>query len=90
MFFALMAFDKPGALDVRLAARPDHLAYLETTGVVRQAGPLLDAEGKPNGSLIVLEVADMAAAEAWAQDDPYALAGLFAEVRICPWNRVIG
>ena len=89
MFFALMAWDKPGALDVRLANRPDHLAYLKDSGVVRQAGPFLDEDDKPCGSLIVLEVADMAAAQAWAHAAPYARAGLFEAVRIAPWNRVM-
>ncbi len=65
MLYALMAWDKDGALDVRMTNRPDHLAYLESTGVVRQAGPFLDAEGQPCGSLIVLEVDTMDAANAW-------------------------
>ena len=47
-------------------------------------------EGFPAGSLVVLDVPDRAAAEAWAAADPYAKAGLFAAVTIRPWNRVIG
>ena len=66
MTFALMAWDKDGALPVRMENRPDHLAYLESTGVVQKAGPFLDAEGQPCGSLIVLDVPDLAAAQAWA------------------------
>ncbi|WP_299684662.1 YciI family protein [uncultured Tateyamaria sp.] len=89
MFYALMAWDKSGALDLRMAHRPDHLAYLKDSGVVRQAGPFLDADEKPCGSLIVLDVPDMAAAQAWADADPYAKAGLFDTVRIAPWNRVL-
>ena len=89
MFYALMAWDKPGALELRMENRPDHLAYLKETGVVRQAGPFLDADGNPCGSLIVLDVPDMVAAQAWADNDPYAKAGLFETVRIAPWNRVL-
>ncbi|MEO0401750.1 MAG: YciI family protein [Pseudomonadota bacterium] len=90
MLFALMAWDKPGALDVRMDNRPDHLAYLESTGVVKQAGPFLDADSAPCGSLIVLDVPDMVAAQAWADNDPYAKAGLFREVTISAWKQVIG
>ena len=43
-----------------------------------------------NGSLVVIEAADRAAAEAWAADDPYAKSGLFSNVEIRPWKRVIG
>ena len=90
MLFALMAFDKDGALDVRMDNRPAHLAYLDSTGVVKQAGPFLDEAGNPCGSLIVLEVPDMAAAQAWADNDPYAKAGLFRDVQIKAWKQVIG
>ncbi|KIC49760.1 YciI family protein [Tateyamaria sp. ANG-S1] len=90
MLFALMAFDKEGALDVRMENRPAHLEYLDSTGVVKQAGPFLDGEGNPCGSLIVLDVADMEAAQSWADNDPYAKAGLFRDVQIKAWKQVIG
>ena len=31
----------------------------------------------------------MAAAQDWAANDPYAKAGLFADVQLIPWNKVI-
>jgi len=89
MLVALFARDKPGALQVRLDNREAHLAYIERTGVVAQAGPLLDGDGAMCGSLVVLDVPDMAAAESWAEDDPYARAGLFASVQLIRWNKVI-
>ena len=90
MLFALICDDKPGGLDVRKANRAAHRTYLKETGVVAQAGPLLDDDGAMTGSLVVIDVADRSAAEAWAAGDPYAKAGLFADVSIRPWNRVIG
>jgi uncharacterized protein YciI len=53
MFIALIAKDKPGHLDTRKANRDDHLAYIKSTGVVAQAGPLLDGDGQMSGSLVV-------------------------------------
>ncbi len=90
MRIALIAKDKPGHLQTRLDNRAAHLAYIEATGAVEQAGPFLDAEGKMTGSLIILDVADMAAAEAWAAGDPYGKAGLFESVSLTEWKRVIG
>jgi len=90
MLFALICDDGPGGPDIRKANRAAHLDYLKETGVVTQAGPLLDDAGGMVGSLIVLDVPDRAAAEAWAAADPYARAGLFSAVAIRPWNRVIG
>ena len=69
--------------------REAHLAYLKETGVVSQAGPLLDEAGGMIGSLVVLDVADMAAARDWAANDPYAKAGLFASVDLIAWKKVI-
>ncbi|MCR8825432.1 YciI family protein [Pseudosulfitobacter koreensis] len=90
MLIALIATDKEGALDVRKANRDNHLAYIEKTGVVAQAGPLLDSDGEMAGSLVILSVDSMADAQMWADNDPYALAGLFADVKLIAWKKVIG
>ncbi len=90
MLFAVICDDKPGALEIRKANRAAHLDYIKQTGVVTQAGPFLDAEGAMCGSLLILDVSDIEAARAWAAADPYALAGLFAQVSVRAWNRVIG
>ncbi|WP_171212150.1 YciI family protein [Ruegeria sp. HKCCA5426] len=89
MLIALIARDKDGALQTRLGNRAAHLGYIEETGVVAQAGPLLDGDAMI-GSLIILEVEDMAAAQAWADNDPYAKAGLFQSVDLIAWKKVVG
>ncbi|WP_170368972.1 YciI family protein [Ruegeria arenilitoris] len=89
MLIALIARDKDGALQTRLDNRAAHLAYIEETGVVAQAGPLLNGDAMI-GSLVILDVEDLAAAQAWADNDPYAKAGLFKSVELIPWKRVIG
>ena len=89
MLIALIARDKPGALQTRLDNRAAHLAYIEETGVVAQAGPLLDGDAMI-GSLVILEVEDLAAAQGRADNDPYAKAGLFQSVELIPWKKVIG
>jgi uncharacterized protein YciI len=89
MLFALICTDKPGKLQVRADARPDHLAHLQGLNAEKRlafAGPFLDAEGKSNGSMVVVEAPDMEAARVLADADPYAKAGLFANVEIRQWN----
>jgi uncharacterized protein len=89
MLFALICNDKPGCLQLRMDTRPEHLVFLESLnakGALALAGPFLDGEGKPNGSLVVVEATDQTAAELIAGQDPYAKAGLFASVEIRPWN----
>ena len=90
MRFALICLDRPNALQTRVENRAAHLEHIQTSGVVEQAGPFIDAAGQMCGSLIILGVATRAEAEAWAAADPYARAGLFASVMIQEWKRVIG
>ena len=90
MLFALICTDKPGSLDLRQKVRPDHLAYLESLGsAMKAAGPFTGDDGKPTGSLVVIEAVDRAGVEVIAANDPYAKAGLFASVDIRPWKWLI-
>ncbi|RYH01253.1 YciI family protein [Salipiger sp. IMCC34102] len=90
MLFSFICKDKPNALDIRKATRSDHLAWLEKTDGVYIAGPLLSADGVPEGSLLVVEHADLQVARDWAATDPYARASLFESVEIAAWTKVIG
>lgn len=90
MLYALICTDKAENLEVRKANRDAHIAYIKDSGVVAMAGPFIDDDGQMCGSLLVLDVETRAEAEAWAANDPYAKAGLFAKVRIEAWNKVIG
>lgn len=90
MRFALICQDKLGALQTRLDNRAAHLAHITESGVVEMAGPFLTPEGQMSGSLVILEVASLADAQAWAEADPYAKAGLFQSVTITEWKKVIG
>ena len=90
MLIALIAKDKDGALQTRLDNREAHLAHIKDSGLVFQAGPFLDENGQMCGSLVILDVADMAQAQDWADNDPYAIAGLFKSVELIQWNKVIG
>ena len=90
MRYALICIDKPHALQPRTDNRAAHLAYIQATGVVEQAGPFIDAAGQMCGSLLILDVASKTEADAWAASDPYAKAGLFQSVMVQEWKRVIG
>ena len=90
MLHALICTDRPGHLEVRKANRDAHLAYLKADPHVVQAGPFVNAAGEMSGSLIIFDTEDRAHVETFAEGDPYAEAGLFEDVRIETWNRVIG
>lgn len=89
--FALLCTDKPDSLDLRMATRPSHLDWIEANrAAVKLAGPFLGPDDKPNGSLFIIEADDAAAAKALTDQDPYAVAGLFAASEIKPWRLVVG
>ena len=90
MRIALICQDKPDALQIRLDNRAAHLAHIDKSGVVEMAGPFLGPAGQMTGSLIVLNVASLQDARDWAAADPYAKAGLFDNVMISEWKKVIG
>lgn len=91
MLFCIVAIDRPGHLDRRKATRPAHLEFLASSADrVRAAGPFLSEDGTPTGSMLIVEVPDLAGAEAMVAADPYTKAGLFESVTVRAWNFVIG
>jgi uncharacterized protein len=90
MLFALICTDKPNSIDLRMQVRPAHLAFLDKLGgSLKAAGPFVDDDGKPTGSLVIIQADDLADAKAIAAQDPYAIAGLFSSVDIKPWKWLI-
>lgn len=82
---------KTGVDDRRTATRPAHLAYLNAMGDrLLLAGPLLGRDGTMVlGSMIIIDMPDLHAAEKFAQEDPYALAGLFETMEQTAFRKVL-
>jgi len=90
MHFVISCKDKPEHLSVRMDNRADHVAYLKThTDKIVAAGPTLgEAPDQMTGSVLIMEFDTLQEAEFWAENDPYAKAGLFSSVTITPWKKV--
>ena len=98
MLYAIIAEDVPDSLETRLATRPAHLERLNTLldqGRLILAGPhpAIDTNDPGDagfsGSLIVAEFNSLEDAEAWAADDPYQHAGVYAQVTVKPFKKVL-
>ena len=98
MLYAIIATDVEGSLAKRLAARPDHLARLtelQNQGRLVLAGPhpAIDSndpgEAGFSGSLVVAEFASLEEAKAWAAADPYCTAGVYGNVTVKPFKKVL-
>lgn len=98
MLYAIIASDKEGSLEKRLAARPDHLARLETLrneGRLVLAGPHPEIDSPDpgpagfSGSLVVAEFDSLDAAQQWGAADPYMSAGVYENVIVKPFKKVL-
>ena len=89
MLYIIYQEDRPGARALREATRDAHLAYLEKNkDILVLGGGLLDEDGKTRlGSVLIINVASRAAAEAFSASEPFRTAGLFREVRITRMRR---
>jgi uncharacterized protein YciI len=98
MFYAIIGEDRPGTLDQRMAARPDHVARLQALqaeGRLLLAGPCPAIDSPDpgpagfSGSIIIAEFVSLEAARAWADADPYVAAGVYEKVTVKPFKKVL-
>lgn len=98
MLYAIIAEDRTGTLEKRLAARPAHVERLQTLqgeGRLILAGPCPAIDSPDpgpagfSGSLIVAEFASLEAARSWADADPYIAAGVYEKVTVKPFKKVL-
>jgi uncharacterized protein len=84
MLYALHLIDRADAGALRAQVRPAHKAYLaRVADRIAFAGPLVDEDGETMaGSLLVIDFADRAAAEAWLRDEPFTRAGVYATASV--------
>ena len=89
--YALMCFDKPDSLDLRMANREAHLAYArENISRIKAAGPYIDDAGNMSGSMFLMEADSADTVRAFSAADPYAKAGLFERVEVRHWRVTLG
>jgi hypothetical protein len=98
MLYAIMSQDVENSLQNRLTVRPKHierLTELQEQGRLIMAGPhpSIDSEDPGeagfSGSLIVAEFENLSDAKAWADADPYVAAGVYANVTVKPFKKVL-
>lgn len=98
MWYAIMAEDAPDSLEKRLAHRPAHLARLKAlqeSGRLLLAGPFPAIDSVDpgpagySGSLIVAEFDSLAAAQSWAEQDPFVEAGIYIKVQVKPFRKTL-
>lgn len=97
MLYAIISSDVADSLEKRQANRPAHLARLEqlkAEGRLVLAGPHPAVDSNDpgaagfTGSLVVAEFESLAAAQSWAEADPFRTSGVYASVIVKPFKQV--
>ena len=98
MYYLIYSEDVENSLPLRKQARPDHIARLNALkdeGRLLVAGPCPAVDSNEpgeagfTGSMVVAEFADLAEAQAWADADPYAAAGVYKSSVVKPYKKVL-
>lgn len=98
MLYVIIGDDVAGSLENRMAARPAHLERLlalQAEGRLILAGPCPAIDSPDpgpagfSGSVIIAEFASLAAAQDWADADPYVVAGVYATVSVKPFKKAL-
>jgi uncharacterized protein YciI len=98
MWYAIISEDVENSLEKRKSARPMHVERLQdlaNTGRLLTAGPhpAIDNEDPGEagftGSLIIAEFDSLEDAQSWADEDPYIEAGVYKQVTIKPFKKVL-
>ena len=98
MLYAIISEDIDNSLEKRKGARPAHLERIqglvdEGRLIIAGPHPAIDSddpgEAGFTGSLVVAEFTSLDAAQAWADADPYVTAGVYANVSVKPFKKVL-
>lgn len=98
MLYSIVSNDVDNSLPLRKTARPAHLQRLQelqAEGRLVLAGPspAVDSddpgEAGFTGSIVIAEFASLDEARAWADADPYVAAGVYADVVVKPFKKVL-
>ncbi|HET7060683.1 MAG TPA: YciI family protein [Nitrosospira sp.] len=98
MLYVINGEDVPDSLEKRMPARSAHLARikaLQEEGRLILAGPYPAIDSLDpgpagfSGSLIVAEFDSLEAAHEWARSDPYVAAGVYADLTVKPFKKVL-
>ncbi len=98
MWYAIIAEDSPESLEKRLSARPEHLSHLKAlqdAGRLLLAGPFPAIDSNDpgpagfTGSLIIAEFSSLEVAKAWADSDPFVIAGVYKQVSVKPFRKTL-
>ncbi len=90
MTYLITCIDKKDSLNLRLATREEHIKHLKRIKKkLILAGPILDQNQNPKGTVLVLDFNNIEEVNKFLKNDPYSKEGLFKEVNITEFKKVL-
>ena len=94
MQFLITAYDfkDEGALDRRMSVRPKHLenlAAVQKKGKIICAGGIKDGEGRPIGSVLVMDFDTRELLDEYLKNEPYVAGKVWEDIRVENYSVVI-
>lgn len=98
MLYSIVCIDNENSLERRKTTRPAHLERLEALKnqgrlIIAGPNPAIDTpdpgEAGFTGSLIIAEFDSLIDAQTWADADPYLAAGVYKDVTVKPYKKVL-
>ena len=98
MWYAVISEDVENSLERRVSVRPAHIARLKELAdharlLIAGPHPAIDAEDPGaagfSGSLVVVDFPSLVEAQEWADADPYVEAGVYRQVVVKPFIKVL-
>lgn len=89
MLYMIYGIDGPKSDEIRAEQRPAHFEYLKKNqGIMVLGGATLaDDDETRTGSVLIINVPNRAAADEFANNEPFRKAGLFSDVTVTRMRR---
>ena len=98
MLYVIFSQDVENSLALRQQARPEHIKRLQTLDkqkrlLVAGPNPAIDNDDSGDagftGSTVIAEFPSLQEAQTWADADPYVAAGVYKNVIVKPFKKVL-
>ena len=90
MAYLITCTDNENSIDLRLSTREKHIKYLKNIKKkLILAWPIVDKNDNPVGTVLIVDFDKLDAVKKFLNDDPYSKVGLFKEVNIIRFKKVM-
>jgi len=90
--YFVYGWDRSGSGDLKARMTEEHWAFMDgyADGLIARGPTLTEDREESTGSLHIVDLPDVEAARAFAYDETYYRAGVFEDVLLCRFDKLVG